>query len=115
MTLNLEHPLIGNWICPLSNDYPYPGDRLERIRRRARNGNLQGGIALLDSVAESEGFSDALLVGSALVAPAHCQLTGLMLHACLIRGDVYVLAAFGAAHVLMVSRASPSHFRYFLP
>ncbi len=41
MTLNLEHPLIGNWICPLSNDYPYPGDRLERIRRRARNGTCR--------------------------------------------------------------------------
>jgi hypothetical protein len=25
MTLNLEHTLIGNWICPLSNDYPHPG------------------------------------------------------------------------------------------
>ena len=72
MTLNLEHPLIGNWICPLSNDYPYPGTGWSH-GRRARNGNLQGGIALLDSVVDSEGFQRCAAcqigVGSGHVCP----------------------------------------------
>src|SRR5580704_4910077 len=41
--------------------------------RSARNGNLQGGIAVLDNVADGEGFTAALLVRSAWVAATYVR------------------------------------------
>ena len=76
MTLNLEHPLIGNWICPLSNDYPNPGTGWSACADALGMGTCREESHCRTALPTAKASSDTLLVRSTLVAAARTSITG---------------------------------------